>query len=145
MDAKGEKQHEYREKGTKIGSGGEERRKRWEKTEETDKRDRLLKDRQNGRQTGSGRIDGRCTQMIHTDRRTDTKSAGDLIPTLTDSLAGVGGRRRRTTRRKERSEEERRSGERKKFRCLGFHTVNLAVWSAVAPFSHSSSLLSLTC
>lgn len=64
----------------------------------------------------------------------DRQSERELIPTLTDSFAGVGGWKRRKEKRKKGREGGR---EEKKFKCLGFHTVNLAVQSPVAPFSHS--------
>lgn len=45
----------------------------------------------------------------------------------------------------EEEELQEENGAGKKFKCLDFHTVNLAVQSFVAPFSHSSPLLSETC
>lgn len=66
-------------------------------------------DRTADRQEVDGSMDGAHRRYILTDER--TQSAVDLIPTLTDSLAGVGGRRRRTTtRRKERKKGAKRRG-----------------------------------
>lgn len=71
MDAKGEKQQEYREKGTEIGSGGEERRKRSEKTKRWIKEtDCKRTDRTADIQEVDGSMDAAHRRYILTDERT---------------------------------------------------------------------------
>lgn len=83
--------------------------------------------------------------LIHTDRRTDRQS--ERVNSNSDRLVRRCGWVEEEEERMRKAKGRRRKGKKKKkkFKCLGFHTVNLAVQSPVAPFSHSSSLLSETC